>query len=338
MARLHTLLAGSLGVFILALMAKAQELPCTSRTVFATAIDREGSPLRGLTAKDFRARFRGKPAEVRSATLDMGPRRIVLVLDASGSMTSGEAWDAATVLAQDLYRFAPWNISFALVIFASKVLRTVGWEERLTLFGTLAALPANRALAPQGQRKTALYDAVARALQLLEPPQMGDVIYVITDGGEDNSSKTERSKIRRQMLGREVRVFSFLLLQPFGRARTLEEASALMALRDLVEETGGGMLELVAAGTLPRFWPRSKQDRAALAAAKRLYQQMGVFYRLELELPQLVDKPRRWNLEVVNEKGKRRHEVSVLYSRHLLPCMSAGIFQDKANRQSRKLE
>jgi len=334
MVRLHTLLAGSLGVLILALMARAQELPCTSRTVFATAIDREGGPLRGLTAKDFRARFRGKPVEVRSATLDLGPRRIVLVLDASGSMTSGEAWDAATVLAQDLYRFAPWNISFALVIFASKVLRTVGWEESLTLPGTLAALPANRALAPQGQRKTALYDAVARALQLLEPPQMGDVIYVITDG-EDNCSKTTRSQIERQVLGREVRVFSFLLLQPFSeRVRTPKEADGLMDLASLVEETGGGKLQLISAGFVgrPRFWQSREQKEAALAAAKRLYQQMGVFYRLELELPQLVDKPRRWKLEVVNEKGKRRHEVAVLYSRHLLPCMSAGVLQDKADK------
>lgn len=47
---------------------------------------------------------------------------------------------------------------------------------------------------------------------------------------------------------------------------------------------------------------------------------MTTFYRLEIELPQEVDKPREWRLELVPREGFKVKDLRVVYQRKLLPC------------------
>lgn len=42
-------------------------------------------------------------------------------------------------------------------------------------------------------------------------------------------------------------------------------------------------------------------------------------YRLEVALPQEIDKPREWKLEVVDAGGRKRKDVRVAYPRLLVP-------------------
>ena len=127
--------AASLAFVIVALACTAatlpaQDDPCTTRTVPVTVVDRQGNPVTGLTTANFRGKFRGKPVEILSLTPDTRPRRIVMVVDASGSMkfTKGK-WQLAKSLVTDRIRFFPPDTSLGLVIFASRVLEAIDFAQ-----------------------------------------------------------------------------------------------------------------------------------------------------------------------------------------------------------------
>jgi len=302
----------------------AQQTPCPERTIIATVVDREGNPLRGLTAANFRGEFRRHPVQIVSADLDTRPRRMVIVLDASGSMTKPVAnWDAVQALAEDALRFAPSGSSMALVVFSTTVMHKTGLESGPGQLARRLALHAQEINRPRkGFGKTALWDAIQAGLADLDPPQQGDIIYAITDGG-DNASKARPTEVQRALLRAGVRLFAFLMMEPlFTRQRTPEEAYGPGELAEIVEATGGDLFALLAGRTLLDTRDSRARGRWAsiLAAATRMYEEMWWFYRIEIRLPSGVDKPRDWKLEVTDEKGRARRDLKVHYTRRLLPC------------------
>ncbi|MGA2076046.1 MAG: hypothetical protein ABSH52_21365 [Terriglobia bacterium] len=56
---------------------------------------------------------------------------------------------------------------------------------------------------------------------------------------------------------------------------------------------------------------------------RRFYQQMGRFYRLDVRLPETVEKPTKWKLEVIDTNGKPIRGVEVHYPQELMPCAKA---------------
>jgi acyl-CoA synthetase (NDP forming) len=111
MLSLHSLLSGIVLLLWVVSNRPAQEPPCSQRTVLATVIDKPGNPVRGLSAANFRGEFRGHTVQIISATLDTRPRRIVLLVDASGSMTAADSrrkWDAAKMIATALATGQSW--------------------------------------------------------------------------------------------------------------------------------------------------------------------------------------------------------------------------------------
>lgn len=298
-----------------------QEAPCTTRTVIASVFDKQGNPVPGLTARNFRGKFRGKLVEILSATLDTRPRRIVLLLDASGSMgPPGEKWAATKLMSAHFVRLASSQSSVALIVFSNTILQKVGLnQDRVILLKTVAHLKdeGDGSLSPYG--KTALYDAIVAGLAELGPTHLGDVIYTITDTG-DNRSTAKPSKVERDLVSAGVRLFVLGTFDQLPRGRTPEEAEGPHQLARIVETTGGGSLALVA--PYPnRFWRGEKERQSSLQGAFALYQQMQRFYRLEIRLPSEVDKPREWKLEVVDADGKRRNDLNLTFTRRLLPCL-----------------
>jgi hypothetical protein len=104
----------------------AQEVPCTRRTVLVTAVDRGGNPLGNLAPDRLRGSFRQQPVQIVAADLDTRPHRIVILLDASGSMR-GETgrWQLARTTAEVLARAAPPSGSASLIVFGTEVVKTV---------------------------------------------------------------------------------------------------------------------------------------------------------------------------------------------------------------------
>jgi hypothetical protein len=307
----------------------AQESGCTRRTVPVSVVDREWNLVRGLNAANFRGKLHGHDVEILSAFIDTRPRRIVLLLDASGSMMEQkQSWTAAKSLSEDLIRFAPPQASIAQMAFSETILDAAGFDQdRLALLKRLSAL-ANVCEQPRKTRRTALFDAISRALSELDVVGPGGVIYAVTDA-KDNESQTQAKRVEQDLLRTVVRLFSFVFTYGDEMERPVpDEIEARSLFLSMVEATGGNVLTVPyggASGLVPLAYIKAKTigDRINLAL-HRLYQQMGEFYRLELRLPATVDKPTKWKLEVIDAKGKPIPQVEIHYPQQLMPCAKAG--------------
>jgi hypothetical protein len=307
-----------------------QDGGCTRRTVPVGVVDREWKFVQGLSATNFRGKLHGWEVEVLSVSLDTSPRHIILLLDASGSMMVPDAvWDNAKYLSEYLIRHAPPGASIAQMAFSEKVLGTAGFDQdRLALLKRLADL-VKVCERPRKTRRTALYDTIASARGLLGGLEFGDVIFAVTDG-EDNRSRTEAEKVEQNLLRGGIRLFSALFEDQGRRTPTLgsKEIEGAGRLLSMIEATGGNALTLLFSPTSPpNPYPHlgaSTRNDAIDLALQRFYQQMGEFYRLELRLPEKVDKPTKWKLEVIEANGRPGRKVEVRYPEQLLPCAKVG--------------
>src|SRR6201987_6148915 len=87
---------------------------CLHRTLPLSIQDARGLPLRDATASDVEARIHGAGIKVLSLAPDDRQHRIVILLDASGSMQVN--WFDAVVLASALADFRLPNVQMALLI------------------------------------------------------------------------------------------------------------------------------------------------------------------------------------------------------------------------------
>src|SRR5437899_5683356 len=168
-----------------------------------------GQHVASVSISSFKGEFRGKPVRILSGTRDVGPRRIVVLIDASGSMvglTKGK-WDLVLRAATDVAAHAPPDSSVALLVFNDKVKQKVDFSagpqavlERIAQ--VRAGLTPDRL--PAG--RTPLRDAVLEGLKLLEPATPGDVIYAITDDG-DNASKSSPVAVEKALVSAGIRLF-----------------------------------------------------------------------------------------------------------------------------------
>jgi hypothetical protein len=302
----------------------AQDSGCATRTVPVSVVDEQWLPVQGLSAANFRGKLRGRDLEILSASIDTRPRRIVLLLDASGSMIE-EGWEDAKSLSEDLIRFAPAGASIAQMGFSDAVLDTAGFDQdRLALLKRLAAL-AKVCEQPRKTRQTALFDAIASARGTLDVPEFGDVIYVVTDAG-DNKSRTEPKRVAEDLLRAGVRLFAVVVAYASrDRGRRVSGDEDPERLLSVVIATGGNVLAFPYVATsqpYPYIKAKTRADAVGLAL-QRFYQQMGKFYRLDLSLPATVSKPTEWNLEVIGANGKPNRRVEVRYPQRLMPCAGA---------------
>jgi hypothetical protein len=135
--------------------------------------------------------------------------------------------------------------------------------------------------------------------------------------------------LEEDLLRAGVRLFAVVIAtDPRNSARTPEAMVGPNRLRSMAEATGGDVLNVPfgqSSGPIPLAYIEAKKmgDRIDLAL-HRLYQQMGEFYRLDLRLPERVDKPTKWELEVLDAGGKPNRRVEVRYPQQLMPCAKAG--------------
>jgi hypothetical protein len=289
-------------------------------------VDEQWNFVQGLSAANFRGKLHGRDVEILSATMDTSPRHIVLLLDASGSMTGEkEKWKTAKSLSEDLIRFAPPQAFIAQIAFSGSVLDTEGFaQDPRTLLERLVAL-VKVCEQPLKTRTTALYDAIASARGALGVPCVGDVIYALTDAG-DNTSQTKPRRVEDDLLKAGIRLFAVVMDSGLPiTVRTPEEMVGPSQLHYVVQATGGNTLTLPYGGSSqpnPYIKAKTRGDAVELAL-QRLYQQMGEFYRLDLRLPATVDKPTKWELRVIDRNGKPNRRVEVHYPQQLMPCAKA---------------
>lgn len=301
----------------------AQQPDCRHRTIPVSVVDEKEVPIAGLTAENFRGSFRGAPVRIVSVKLDTSPRRIVILLDLSGTMGTQNQHVVGQVLVWRLLRSSQVGSEFALLTFADEVKLKSGFLQDRQSINSLAD-EIGRLDAKAYRGRTVLWDAVGDAVKLLTPVQQGDVIYVFTDG-LDSASKKHKSDVERILLDRGIRFFATLVLTTPGfRMRTAREARKVEELADLAEQSGGSMLELPfrSFGARGQYDVSSEGQKKIFQAADGIFKQMQQSYLLEVDLAKEVDRPRSWKLKAVSDsvqfKGFHLH-----YPRTLTPCSAA---------------
>jgi VWA domain-containing protein len=320
--------AAAAGMLFLAAPLRAQNAPCLRRTVVANVVDEKGNPLPGLTAADFQAKFRGKPVKILSATFDQQPRRILILLDTSGSMEEhfrNRHVPIIDALRLFVARAAPGDF-LAFATFSKALQTRVDFSRIRDPFEVqFQAIQPKKEKHSGGARRTALWDALVAAAVLFQSPKAGDTIVLISDGG-DNESKVSAENAEKTLLGAGVRLFVLLLTEPPESPPTPEEEEGPGTLRRLAQATGGIVLETwEEASTVirPRLTFLTSPEDTKKAVAN-LRQQVDASYRLDIELPEAVDKVRGWDLKLADNNTARERHLEFYFQQKLAPCSGAG--------------
>jgi hypothetical protein len=309
-----------------AIQVLAQTDPCLDRTIPVNVYTDQGEAFTPLTAASFQASIGGKPVRVTSGTLDTGPRRILFLIDVSGSMTVGGNLKCGLEFTHDLISLTPLRDSLALLTFNDRIKDVVAFgASQEALLAEVKKLQD----AEWGHGKTATIDALATALAMMKSPIVGDAICLVTDGG-DNASQSNRSRVKALVESSGLRLFAFLPILPItSRARTSEEAGGPSELRDLAFATGGDfrMFGPDREGSFSDPFPKSYaaiggDKKEITLAAQRFHNEIFSFEKLTVRLPEPLAKPHEWKLEVVDASGRRAKHLQVFYPQRLSPCTS----------------
>jgi len=292
-------------VALCALMAAQSADSCTSPHIVVNVVDKQGKIVAGLAPESFHVRAGDETVTVKSAQAGAG-HRVVLLVDISGSINKSEyTWGIARLAAGNLLVAAPSTMRVALVLFSDRIIDTIDFDRPATdIVERLAKLE-------NGKGRTAILDSINYSVKLLQPPELGDVIYIISDGGE-NASKVHTSVLENNLLAQGIRLFAFIL-QPNHYLATPEEAVGPSLLAELTQASGGAIVDEDSEAAI--------DDRPKLGTIlQRGYRQMAHFYDLQLSIPDRGARKERLRLDIVDQDGKKRKDVNVSYPQYLLPC------------------
>lgn len=294
-------------VFVLFGCLSARAGDCSNASIWLSAFDKSGAVETDLKAEDLRAEAGGKPAPILSLSLNEQPRRVLVMIDTSGSMEAspgerklGFVLPVAGFAAAAL----PSDSTALLLTFGDKLVpESDDFETRQQVEQRILELSKKE---PKG--RTALLDSIDQALAVFGDPQFGDSIYLVTDGG-DNHSKTSYSKLREKLILRGVRVFVFLV--PVSVAPTEEVVEGVNQMADFASSTGGSLIDV------PQGWKDDQARRARLAV--QVAGQVQQLYKIQLPAPESGSKPGRVKVAFV-DKSLKKDGYKITYARELAPC------------------
>ena len=218
--------------------AMSQQVSTSPCDVPVVVADYYNQPVRNLTPADFSVRLAGKSSTIASASLDTGPKRIALVLDASSNIPE-EEWTLETEMAAELTKHARANDQFALFMIGSPP-TSGALSSSSDITARLHGLRSSR---PEGEENERIYDALLDAANDLDPPQFGDTIFLFGHN-KDSGSKTPLDQIQSLLLKNGLRFFAISFAD---RLAGLPPGSNLN--KPLPKEFGSTQLETLSADT-----------------------------------------------------------------------------------------
>jgi hypothetical protein len=279
-------------------------------------LDRNGNPVRDLAKDNFRVKINKQPVVVLGADYGLAPRRIVVLLDMSGSMGGSrdtKKWRIAREAVEDLLAQTPADVPIALLTFSDQVHDIFDFREsRSAISRWLKEGPTQRS---NLKGRTAFRDAIIASLRMLQPFRPGDVVYAIADGG-DNTSHVSVDQTKAALRESGVRLFAFLFAEymPFG-----EEVGSVDSLVEMASESGGfvfGISGRAALGGVSSLssWDADYDYNDRTREKIRLYTsalniQVNGFYTVQVAAPVQPGKAGRVSLEIVDAAGKPRKDV-----------------------------
>jgi von Willebrand factor type A domain len=306
-------------------IAHAQQPSCLERTIPVNISISNGSPAPELTAASLEGTYQKRPVLVKSVELEKISPRVILLIDTSGSMQT-RAYAEIDVAEEILSRLPP-EVEVGLAFFNAETIPVaLPNADRRTLIFQLEALKKD----PKSfGRKTALWSALIQSAKMFKTPRAGDSVYLISDGGENKSVDPEKTAVRA--LGSAgIRLFAFILSSG-TLARPPEEFAGPIELQNMVNATGGiavSAAEPAYQNTLPYSHPFARATFAGKSGqltrlGESLLQQLDQllkFYRVEVALPESVDKPRDWKLQFNASAGHSKDRFKLTYPTTIWPC------------------
>lgn len=294
----------------------SQEASCLRRTLPLAVTDSQGVPIEGVVATDLQTRFRIGPAKILSIVPDDRPHRIVILVDASGTMAT--KWREVLAPASGLAETSLPNTKMALIVFKNKIEEEISFSDGQSVVAERLRQmrsTANVSRETTGGR-TAIFDSLLGALRLLETPTSADSLYLVSDGA-DNASHVHLADVVQTLSSNGVRVFVSLTLGHFGnRSPTPEEERGPFDMNELAKKTGGQV-----SAPFERGVPTKREQAERLSQAMhRFYQAMAQNYRLELEVPAALEKSTTWELRFSDQGAVRWRNARLAYPIQLAAC------------------
>jgi hypothetical protein len=325
----------SFGVLLIGLsgIGTAQEA-CKTEELPVGVISVTGEIFRGLAAEDFSGHIQKKPVGLKSLTYDDGPRRVVIVLDASQKL-SADTRKAEATLVETMLATARPEDSFALL-----PARGPGREVDFTTDRQAITAAIGGSSGKQG-REPGVLDAVMAGIERFGAPQSGDAIVVIAAELEGNH-KANAKTVARALQEHHIRMFG-LALGPVstrnittGGSMTSTTSQGLAwttpGIGDFTYNTGdenffpltvnsGGLLLGVMNMDSRRSYqmsnPRMVQE--VQQKARSVSKMIDAFYRMQVEPPPL-SHVEDWNLDINDSIKKHSQPMFVIYPHVLGPC------------------
>jgi von Willebrand factor type A domain len=305
------------------LSVRAQQDACQQRTILVSVETRDGAPAPELSSADLAGTFRHKAVHIKHVGLEQMLPRIILLIDTSGSMqgTQNQALD----IAEELLSKIPPAAEVGVAFFTKDMLPvSLPTSDRVKLKDQLEGLRKN---ATTYKGRTALWASVLGSVKMFGTPQVGDAIYLISDGG-DNASKSSEHEVAVTLTHAGVRVFGLTFRSPEEIHRPPEEAEGWVYMQQMIEDTGGA--NVVFHGGLnigyfptpehPALLDKSGRPTQLGLSLDEQFRELMNSYRVDIDLPKTVDKPREWKLGLVGLSKPQRDNLVLRYPRLLVPC------------------
>ncbi|MGH9731848.1 MAG: vWA domain-containing protein [Candidatus Acidiferrales bacterium] len=325
------------------------------RTIPVVAMTRDGRVVEGLNVQNLR--LRGIKATIENVTFDASPRRIILLLDISGSMD--QKWAQTKEMAKAFLDAAPTDDLLALYLFAEKDKQVVPFTHDFASIRTVIdalpepdSKPAKNVYGAKTYPGDALNAVLAGAGKELG---FGDSVIFFSDGEfeepDADTGKRSLDSLKAELGQRGIRVFLALALLdgPIPQSMWQDDMPRSLLVQNIRDaaafmgDTGGYSFvparfpgesgadsqigysrvfpQIGYSGFSPQpqvFSVRPVQERmAALNAA------VHGTHRVQLQLDRPLRKRRSLQLELVNDKGKVLSGIFLFYPRNLYPDSDA---------------
>jgi Mg-chelatase subunit ChlD len=307
-----------------AFIASHAQVSCSPIRV--TAME-ENLLVTNLSAGDLAAKLNGQPVRITSAEVGTGSR-FVLVLDSSGSMSGTTStsppfprkrqserrnWLLVLQLAEIIVASAPKNSAIGIITFGDSVSESVPLHESRVPLQEALERERQNLRAPFG--KSALWDAIDKAIGMLKPAQEGDFILVISDAG-DNQSKISFHDLGSELLAQRIRLLPILSIS--GPPLTEEERLGPSAMEMLAKSSGGLVFSIN-----PRSWasrPPAESSEFLASLARSVLAVATYSYILSLDVPDLSKKQKLRIESAGGQLGRKR--LKLYYPPEIGPCRS----------------
>jgi hypothetical protein len=308
----------SLAVIASVAPAGGQSGNCLERIIPLSIVSKDGSPLPNIGPSTFTGSTQGGAVKINSVILDLQPRRVLLLLDVSGSFDRMSDWHTDTAL--DLLDHIPPPNEVGVPIFSESIKllappttdRAQIREQIDSMFGHTSTQSTVKF-----KGRTSLWDSIRDGAKLLGSQRFGDVVFVISDG-KDSKSKANAVEATSSLLAQGVRLFAVQVTDPRLDPERMVGFDPDNILAKLAYQTGG-------LAVVPERWNSSPPENGKIPGWLRRdldlqYRQILYFYRIDLTLGQAVKKQEGLKLSLADSDKSARTNFELNYPKFISPC------------------